>query len=124
MGKAISWTTQEVEKVLGEVLDKNKIQLICELHHYLGSSTPPQPIGCKHCWEAYYWHMIASTPPHLRAERLDQLSKSVQDACRMADRGEFDFEPFARPEITVQKDGWDDATSSLVSKRDTPFGKN
>ena len=108
MGKAITWNEQQVEKILGEVMDKDKTLLSCQKHRYIASNTPPMPVGCKDCWLAYYWYMIATTPPHLREERLGQLERALTDAVAMAERGEFDFEPMAHPEIVTEKDAFDE----------------
>lgn len=99
MGKPITMTQTQAENVLREVFDKDKILLSCGEHRYIGSNLPPQPIGCKQCWEAYYWYMIATTPPHLRRERVEQAISAVTHANESYERGEFDFEPLARPII-------------------------
>lgn len=103
----INFTEAEVTKLLGEVMDPNKVLLTCKRHMYVGCEKPPEPKGCKNCWEAYWWFMIASTPPHLRQERLEQAYRAVYDAVKMAERGEFDFEPLARPVITTEKDAYE-----------------
>lgn len=102
----------EVEKALlaGELLDPTKVHLICGLHQYLGSATPPFPNGCVDCWKAYWWYQVATTPPHLRDELLELAYKGVYDSVKAHERGEFDFRPFASPEITIEKDAMDDAT--------------
>lgn len=102
MGKAITYSESEVTALLAEVMDKEKVLLHCEPHRYLGSSTPPTSRGCKYCWEAYYWYMLASTPPHLREERLELLERGVAHAVELVEQGKFDFEPLARPEIHTE----------------------
>lgn len=100
-----SFSQDEIRQILAEdPLDKNRVLLSCKRHRYVASSTPPQPLHCKECWEAYFWYMIASTPPHLREERLHQLETAVRHACEEEDRGEFTFEPFDHPEFKIERD--------------------
>lgn len=108
MPGSINWSEAEVTKLLGEVLDKDKVLLTCKRHMYIGQEKPPEPIGCTDCWTAYWWYMIATTPPHLRQERLEMAYRATYDAVKLAERGEFDFEPLARPIIETEKDAWPD----------------
>jgi hypothetical protein len=105
------YTQEEQKLLLHEVLDKNRVHLVCSQYPngkphelYMGSATPPPPRGCANCWKAYWWYMIASTPPHLREARLAAAEKAVRDAVQWAEAGNFDFVPFDRPEITIEKD--------------------
>ena len=97
------WSDAEVDALMLEVLDKSKILLHCPKHTYVASDTPPAPIGCKHCWEAYWWYKIASTPPHLRQERLEQAYAMVSDAVVQMERGEFDIQLYDHPVIETRK---------------------
>lgn len=103
-----SYTDKQVADLLKDVLDKDKVLLTCAKHFYLGSSTPPDSHGCKNCWEAYYWYMIATTPPHLRQERLAMLESAVMHAVESVERGEFDLELQDRPTVTIEKDAYPD----------------
>lgn len=95
--------------IAAEVLDPNKVTLICGLHNYtpIGSSgmpVPPATHGCKNCWQAYYTTTLAQTPPHLREQRLEEWEKTVRDAVQYVESGkEWDFVPYARPHIKVEK---------------------
>lgn len=106
------YTPEQVKGILGEVMDKDKILLTCGQHLYLASDTPPKSVGCKNCWEAYWWYKIASTPPHLREARLEMIYRAVYDAVKAHERGEFDFLVSERPEITVHKDAYDEKTGT------------
>ena len=100
------YSDREREDILRDVLDPAKTQVVCGKHQYIGSETPPTPNGCQMCWQAYWIHKIASTPPHLRRERLEEAYRAVYDAVKMYERGEFDFEPFehAGTEIKTEPD--------------------
>jgi hypothetical protein len=115
-----TWSAQNVNDWAGEVLNPQKVLLHCGVHSYVGSDTPPPPRGCKNCWEAYWWYKIASTPPHLRQERLEQAMKMVRDANQAVEAGKFDFLVDDRyPTATVEKDGFDDETGEYRRKKPT-----
>ena len=93
----------QADALLSEVMSKDRILLMCEKHQYVASETPPEPQGCKDCWQAYWWQKIASTPPHLRRERLDEAFRMLTEANRLAEKGEFDFIVNEHPEILIEK---------------------
>jgi hypothetical protein len=93
------YTEAQVRQLYADIMDTNKVQLVCGKHNYLASEKPPTSVGCKNCWEAWWWHKIATTPAHLRAERIEQATAMLRHANEAYERGEFDFEPLARPEI-------------------------
>lgn len=92
-------------RIYSDVMDTQKIQLICGRHNYIASEKPPEPRGCKQCWEAWWWHKIATTPAHLRQQRLDEAISMARHANEAVERGEFDFEPLDRAVIEFEKDG-------------------
>ena len=104
-----TWSAENVNDWAAEVLNPQKVLLHCGTHSYVASDTPPRPNGCKNCWEAYWWFKIASTPPHLRAERLEQALRMVRNAVQAVEKGDWDFKlDEGYPEATVEKDGFDD----------------
>jgi hypothetical protein len=112
-----TWSAQNVEDWAGEVLNPQKVLLHCGVHNYIASDTPPPPRGCKNCWEAYWWFKIASTPPHLRQERLEQAFKMVRDANQAIETGTWDFQVAeGYPEAKIEKDGFDDNTGEYRRK--------
>ena len=111
LGTPTGWSVPEREAWAAEVLDTKKVLLHCGVHKYVASDTPPPPVGCKNCWEAYWWYKIASTPPHLRLKRLEEAMKMVRDANQAIEEGNWDFkldEGYAK--ATIEKDGLDDET--------------
>lgn len=102
-------TPADIAGILAEK-DSERVNLVCPKHLYTGSKMPPKSSGCKHCWEAYYIFDLASTPPSLRKERLDELESVINSVVDMVKKNKFDFVPEARPEIVLTKDGLDDAT--------------
>ena len=119
----MAWSKADIEKLLSEVLDAKSIQLICSQFPdgrkhkpYLASNTPPEPRGCVNCWQAYWMYSVATTPPHLRAELLEKAYRGIYDAVKSVERGEFDFQPLARPGIVIEHDAYDEATGIDHSK--------
>jgi hypothetical protein len=103
--KSKLYSDAEVTQILNDVLDPDKILLVCSKHQYVAGDKPPAPIGCRDCWQAYWTHKIATTPPHLRRERLEQAYRAVYDAVKMHERGKFDFEPFDHiQDVEIKKD--------------------
>ena len=98
------YSAAEKADFLAEALDPAKLQLICGRHQYVGSETPPKPRGCRECWQAYWMHKIATTPPHLREQRLAEAEKLLRDAIQLAERGQFDFEPYPHPHVEISKE--------------------
>lgn len=101
------------EHELGRLLaerDSERVLLKCSKHDYTASKIPPKTSGCKFCWEAYYVFDIASTPPHLRQERLDELEAVIRHTAEYAKTGKFgkDFELYEpgdpRFQVEYEKD--------------------
>ena len=97
------YSKAQAEALLAEVMSKDRVLLMCEKHQYVASETPPEPRGCKDCAQAYWWHKIASTPPHLRMERLTEALRVVRAAVESFEKGEFDFIVNEHPEILIEK---------------------
>lgn len=95
--------------IAAEVLDPNKVALVCGIHNYTpigsnGMPIPPATQGCKNCWQAYFTASLAQTPPHLREQRLGEWEKTIKDAVQYIESGkEWDFVPYTRPHIEVEK---------------------
>ena len=92
----------ENERLVQEVFDNNRVVVFCSKHMYGGGDKPPTR-GCSDCWRVYYIIALASVPPHLRDEELAKLEALVHHMCEEADAGKFDFVPFARPEISIER---------------------
>jgi hypothetical protein len=93
-------TDGQKKQLLNDVLDPERIVLICDKHFYYGNGAPTQ--GCSGCWSVYFTHVIANTPPHKRDERLDQLEALVNHLAEAADKGEFDISLYKYPKVTVE----------------------
>ena len=113
----LNWSDADIAKLGREVMDSQKIQLICSAfpsgkphRPYLGSNQPPPPRGCVNCWKAYWWYVTATTPPHLREEMLSRAEKGVADAVQEWETGNWELELAAHPQISIEKDAMDDTT--------------
>src|SRR5437899_2890859 len=87
------YTQTQLAGIVSE-LNSGKLYVTCGIHNYVGGSKPPQTRGCSKCWMAYYVWDLATTPPHLRKERLDELEGVVLRAVEFERTGKFgkDFE--------------------------------
>jgi len=89
---------------LNEILDPNKVQVICEIHNYLPGRDIRRHVGCANCIKADFIKMFAETPPELRAERLDQFEALIQTLCELEDKGKLDITLQRHPTIQIEKD--------------------
>jgi transposase-like protein len=97
------YSPAEMERLFKDIMDPTKVNLVCGRHNYVASEKPPQPNGCKNCWEVWWWHKIATTPAAERLERLEQAMAMVRHANEAYERGEFDFEPEVRAAIKYEQ---------------------
>lgn len=99
-----AYSQREKEAILEDALDPSRLQLVCGRHQYVAKEMPPESQGCKECWQAWWMHKIATTPPHLREQRLQEAERMVRNAVQMYEAGEYDFSPYDHPEIKIEKD--------------------
>lgn len=70
----------------------------CSEHGYWFKGLPPLTAGCRSCWEAYYFANYARGGA--KKEQIDQLEEAIHHAAELDDRGEFDFKPDFKVDIT------------------------
>ena len=95
------YSQAEREQLLAEVLDPNRIILICERHFYIGDGPPTA--GCSGCWSVYFTQLLAKTPPHLRDEQLDQLEALVNHMVESEEKGEAPISLYKYPKVEVER---------------------
>ena len=94
---------------LADVLDPNKVQLMCEIHNYVPGRDIRKHTGCAKCIMADYVKMFAETPPELRQERLEQFEALVHTMCELEDQGKLDIKLDRHPGLVIEKDALPDA---------------
>jgi hypothetical protein len=104
-------TDKDKDLLKDEHFDPRKILVGCSQHFYYGPSKikevhPAQ--GCKQCWMTYFLHDLSNVPPSERAQRFDEIEEVVRNLNQMVETGKWDFKPFKRPEIEIEKDAWPD----------------
>jgi hypothetical protein len=104
-------TPADITAILAEK-DSERVSLVCPKHQYTGSKMPPSSHGCSDCWKVYYIFDLATTPPSLRKERLDELEHVVRKVADMQQKGTWDFVPQERPTIEFTQDGLNDETGN------------
>ena len=95
----------EKRKLLDEVLTPHRTTLVCGKHQYVGSGVPPLTKGCPDCWQVYFVHMIASTPPAKREEKLEELEEIVHKLVELQEKNQLDFKPYHGPnKVSIEEE--------------------
>lgn len=76
----------------------------CNEHNWFYKGLPPLTTGCKECWEVYYFMQAAQVPSEKMAENTDALESAIHHLVEADQRGEWDFQPFDHPEVTISHD--------------------
>jgi len=99
-----TYTKAEAEQTLA-ALAAGTISLTCGRHNYVykRGGLPPLMSGCPECWKVYFVSQFCMTPKANQAEFVEGLEEALHHAAECDDRGEFDFIPYARPQITIEK---------------------
>lgn len=74
----------------------------CEDHNYYYNGRPPLVSGCPECWNVYYFCQVAQSKD-IR-ESVDQLESAVRHTKELVESGKWDFKPYARPQVQIEKD--------------------
>ena len=92
-----------------ETRDPKRIYAGCGLHGYYGPShlvdTKPAT-GCADCWKAWWLAHILKFPASERAAALDQAFEAIAKCNEAVENGTWDFTPFEKPEIHIDKDAY------------------
>ena len=104
MSSSLFDTTTPAE-VLTEVFDKDKFNLVCNIHHFAyGSKTLPN-FKCKKCTMVSFVGLMCNTPPSKRAELMDALEASIHKMIESEQRGELKLSDFyGHPQVTIEKE--------------------
>jgi hypothetical protein len=105
---------EETSRILGSAKHARE-EIYCAEHQFFpgkptfGLKNDNQPaLGCKSCSMARLMYDFATTPPHLRAERVAQLESLVPKLVKEVERlGKIDFEFYEHPQIQIENDGQD-----------------
>lgn len=101
------YSQDEQKRILNDLLDQEKVSVYCGDHFYFGPVKDKPEIGphsgCPKCWFVFYFHDIATTPPHLRQARLDELEETVHHVVEAVKTGNWDFKPLPHAEISIEK---------------------
>jgi hypothetical protein len=111
-------TPEQFGKWLEELMTDEKTALYCKKHSYASCKIPPNAVGCKDCWQAFYFYMIARTPPHLRAEKIELLIEVVKKAVELEESGKFDLELYDHPVIKVVPDIDNEYVEPILKERE------
>lgn len=93
--------------ILNEILDPQKVRLICDEHGYVAGSDLAKPFYNHHCKKCIMVDLIfafANMPAGNRLERLDQLEAALRVSCELEEKGLLDIQFFERPLIEIIKE--------------------
>lgn len=99
------YTDKEIEVLLSELVDTQRVQLVCSKHHYVAGGNKPATPGCKECMQCFWMYVIAKTPPHKRQEKVERLIEIVRKLNLAVERGEFKRPLDRRFKVNYEKDG-------------------
>jgi len=101
-------TEQEKTQAIKDALDPNKIYIYCGQHNYYGPNRKNPSLAptknCPKCWEVYFWHDMATTPPEMRDQRLSELEEVIHKVVEMVEAGTWDFVPYRHPKIEISSE--------------------
>jgi len=84
----------EKRQILHDFGNKDHLNVFCGDHGYVGSPLPPTKHDCSKCWFAYFYWSWATTPVHLKQERLEQMESMIYHMQEAIERGEGDTVTF------------------------------
>lgn len=86
------------------IRDKEKCYLRCEHHNWYYDGKPPLVSGCASCWFTYFMGQRAQMKPEYMDEQLEALEGAIKHVIEAEKNGTWDFVPYDRPEIKVEKE--------------------
>lgn len=100
-------TPAQQQAAISELFDNSSMVLVCcgEHNYYPEKSgienvgVVPPVLACKNCWEAYFLVYFAKLPPHMRAQRLEELEYAAHHAAEAERRGQADWKLDRHPKI-------------------------
>lgn len=97
---ARSWQFPEQLQIV-QPQEEDKVYFRCSEHNYWASLTPPLAVGCHACWCAFF--MLFYGKYHDREGEVDVAEKVFRKAAEAAEKGQWDYKMFRRPEITREE---------------------
>lgn len=95
----LGYSKHQVEKLMSEVNDPEKVQLFCGKHNYVPDLLRSPSVQCEECWQAYIFLLAAAMPPHVREE----FTNALQEFAHKTVENPLGFTPFLHPEIEITK---------------------
>jgi len=99
----MAYSDAEKEQILRDIGDPKRVLVFCQKHMYFGEPETAPAAGCKGCWLVYYTILIGRTPPHLRAQRIEELRSLISHMNEEVEKGNFDIDLFNQPVVTVDR---------------------
>jgi hypothetical protein len=90
-------------QLLEEVLDPQKVTLLCGDHNYVSGSVVPPTAGCSKCWLVYFVTEVGKTPPDKRHDKVEMLEQMVRHMIESEKTGD-NMKLFEHPEVKVERE--------------------
>lgn len=98
-------SSAEREKLLSEVLDKDKVTLVCGIHKRGYGDKRPPVFRCKQCMMVEFLGLLVNTPEEKRLELVDAIEHMVGELVQADKEGRIDrHKLFSHPKITIQRE--------------------
>jgi len=98
-GGKLGYTDAQVDALLSEVQDPERVTLFCGKHNYFADLIKAPAHQCQECWQAYLTLMLGSMPPHVR----DEFADSLQEFAHRTVENPLGFTQFDHPEVSIVK---------------------
>ena len=96
------YTSEGYGQILKELLE-GTVTVVCEDHPAQSLRLPPCN-GCRKCSYAFWFAFIAKLPPKQQREAVERLIETAKTIIEMESKGTWDFKPYKRPEIKIERD--------------------
>jgi hypothetical protein len=95
----------EREKLLSDVLDKDKVVLTCGIHKRSYGDKRPPVFKCKQCQMVQLLGLFVNTPKEKHLELLEALEHMTAEIIQADKEGRIDrLKLYNHPKITIQRE--------------------
>jgi hypothetical protein len=99
-GGKLGYSDAQVDALLSEVQDPERVTLFCGKHNYFADLLkPPLHNQCQECQQAYVTLMVGSMPPHVREE----FTMALQEFAHRTVENPLGYVQFDHPEVKIDK---------------------
>ena len=95
----------EREKLLGDVMDKDKVTLVCGIHKRAYGDKRPPVFKCKQCQMVELLGLFANTPKERHLELLEAIEHMTAELIQAEREGRIDVAKLLKhPKISITRE--------------------